>query len=158
MQKCLQVVAMTADVAHVDNGLEGQLALHIEGPVLNRAGPVDLRLEEEGIAIPVHHRRVDERWQLAGIGADLRKHSDWRLRAGRGWVVVAGEEALAVVFGEAADALGGEVNAVAGTDDGVGIDRIGEAHARTKGLFVDRLWGAAAEASCAFAFENVSAG
>ena len=49
------------------------------------------------------------------------------------------EEALAIVLGKAANALRGEVNAVACADDGVGIDRIGEPQARTEGLAVDRL-------------------
>ena len=111
---------------------EGQLALHIEGPVLDGAGAVDLRLEEEGVALPVHDRGVDEGRQLAGIGGDLREHNSRGLNAGRGGVSVAGEEALAVILGEASDALGGEVNAVAGANDSVGIDRIGEADARTK--------------------------
>ena len=149
---------MSADVGHVHNGLEGQLALHIEGPVLDGAGTVDLRLDEEGVALPVHDRGVDEGRQLARIGGDLREHTDRGLRSWPGGVRVAGEEALAVILGEASDALGGEVNAVAGANDSVGIDRIGEAHARTEGLFEDRLRRAAAEPSRAAAFEDVSAG
>ena len=66
---------MSADVGHVNNGVEGQLALHIEGPVLDGPGAVDLRLEEEGIALPVHDRGVDEGRQFAGIGGDLREHN-----------------------------------------------------------------------------------
>ena len=95
---------------------------------------------------------------IAGIRGDLREHNDRCLNAGWGGVSVAGEEALAVVFGEASDPLGGEVNAIAGADDGVRIDGIGEADARTEGLFEDRLWGAAAEATRAAAFEDVGAG
>jgi len=71
MQKRLQVVAMTADVGYVNNGIEGQLALHIEGPVLDGAGPVDLRLEEERVALVVHDCGVDEGRHFAGIGAYL---------------------------------------------------------------------------------------
>jgi hypothetical protein len=44
--------------------------------------------------------------KLAGIGGDLREHNHRGLRAGRVGVRVAGEEALAVVLGEASDALG----------------------------------------------------
>ena len=68
MQECLEVVAMSADVGNVNKGLEGQLALHIESPVLDGAGTVDLRLKEKGVALPVHDRGVDEGRQVAGIG------------------------------------------------------------------------------------------
>src|ERR1700678_883515 len=158
MHECLQVVAMSADVGHVNNGIEGQLALHIEGPVLDGSGAVDLRLEEESVALPVYDRGVDERRQVARIGGYLGEHNGRGLNAGRGRVRVAGEEALAVVLGEASDALGREVNAVAGADDRVGINRISEADARTDGLFEDRLRRVAASSSRATAFEDVSSG
>src|ERR1700722_371303 len=106
MQECLQVIAMSADVGHVHNGLERKLALHIEGPVLDGAGAVDLRLEEEGVVLPVHDCWIDEGRQLAGISSDLREHNYGGLRAGRVGVRVAGAEALAVVLSEASNALG----------------------------------------------------
>jgi len=93
-----------------------------------------------------------------GMFGDLRKHDGGSLKTGRVGVRVAGEEALAVVLGETTDALGGEVNAVAGPDDSVGINRIGSADARTKGLFEDRLRRVASKTSRAAAFEDVSAG